>query len=101
MIPRLITTKKIRSIVKHAADRYGVTIEGTKVRQYRLYNWEVKTHGPLVRKIEYKLKGDRDRIIETINQIDTILTLSDSYKIQRGTFWSNDHRFSIMATLEK
>ena len=70
MSTRLLTTKRIRSIVKTASKRYDITIKTSKTREYSPYSQAVWNYGKGVRRIEYFIGApDRKNINDFFNDM--------------------------------
>lgn len=102
MNDRLLTTKRVRSIIKTATNRHSVTIKSSKTRQFVWYSPLLRQHGPDLRRIEYLVRAeDQDSLINAMNEIDTMLTLHGSEKTNRSTIFSGIRiRFEIKALIK-
>ena len=77
MSTRLLTTKRVRSIVKTASKRHSIVIKTSKTREYSPYSQAVWNYGKGVRRIEYFIGApDRENINDFFNEIDALFSLS-------------------------
>ena len=99
---RLLTTKRIRSIVKTASKRYDITIKTSKTREYSHYSQAVWNYGKGVRRIEYFIGApDRKNINDFFNEIDALFSLSGAPTAEVPYIHSkNTVRFKIDAVIK-
>jgi len=102
MSARLLTTKRVRSIVKTASKRHDIVIKTSKTREYVSYSQMIWHYGRDVRRIEYYVSAvSRDNIIEFMNEINSLLSLSGVPTTDIPHIYSNNKiRFKIDALIK-
>jgi hypothetical protein len=99
---RLLTTKRIRSIVKTATARHDVEIESSKTRQVPPYSGMIHTYGRNVRVLNFSLKAaDRKNLTGFLDEINTVFALSGGMTVNHPyIYMNNTMRITISALLE-
>jgi len=99
---RLLTTKRVRGIVKTASNRHSIEIKANKTRQYVWYSSIINTYGTNVRRIEYHISAPtRENLISFLDEIDTVFSLSDAPKTEIPYIYINNTvRFKIDAVIK-
>lgn len=99
---RLLTTKRVRNIIKTASKRHDVIIKTIKTRQYVSYSPTISRYGKNVRKIEYQIGAlDRTNIVDFLAEINTLFSLSGAPTTDNPHIYSNNTiRFKIDALLK-
>lgn len=102
MSNRLLTTKRVRGIVKTASNRHDVRIKTSKTREYASYSQMIWHYGRDVRRIEYFISApSRDNIINFMNEINALLSLSGVPTTDIPHIYSNNSiRFKIDAVIK-
>jgi hypothetical protein len=102
MSTRLLTTKRVRSIVKTAANRHNIQIKTSKTREYVSYSHMIWNYGKDVRRIEYFIGAiTRENITGFFDEIDAFLALSGVPKVEVPYIYSNNTvRFKINAVIK-
>jgi hypothetical protein len=99
---RLLTTKRVRSIVKTAAKRHDVTIKADKTRQYVWYSHMINSYGPQVRRIEYYIGAvSRTNVVAFLEEVNSLFSLRGAPTTDSSHINSNNTiRFKIDAVLK-
>jgi hypothetical protein len=88
---RLLSTKRIRSIIKNATIRHDVKIESSKTRQCPVYSNMVQTYGRNVRVLNFSFKAsDRKNLTGFVDEINTLFTLSGSMTVYHPYIYVNN-----------
>jgi hypothetical protein len=102
MSTRLLTTKRVRSIVKTASKRYSIVIKTSKTREYGSYSQMIWHYGRDVRRIEYFIAAPaRENVTKFLDEVDALLALSGVPKVEVPYISSNNTvRFKIDALIK-
>lgn len=99
---RLLTTKRVRGIIKTAAKRHDVTIKTDKTRQYVWYSPMINYYGPQVRRIEYHIGAvSRTNVVAFLEEVNSLFSLSGAPTTDSPHIYSNNTiRFKIDAVIK-
>ena len=102
MSTRLLTTKRVRGIVKTASKRHSIVIKTSKTREYASYSQMIWHYGRDVRRIEYFISATaRENINNFLDEVDALLSLSGVPKVEVPYISSNNTvRFKIDAFIK-